>query len=89
MPDLVGKNGAQRSRRDSPYRRAYAIAGIEKLVRSVEATIADEERTLREIARREGRAFRGAERCTKQDPFAAPETKHVKQAQSDICRRHA
>jgi putative transposase len=51
---------------------------VERLVRSIEARVADQERVLREIARREGRAFRGADRCVKQDPFSAPDTKHVK-----------
>lgn len=51
---------------------------IDELVASVEASVADEERALRELARREGRAFRGADRCAKQDPFGAPETKQAK-----------
>lgn len=51
---------------------------LDVLVHSIEARIADEERELRELARREGRAFRGADRCAKQDPFGSPETKHVK-----------
>lgn len=51
---------------------------IGNLVREIDDLIEQDERMLREIARREGRAFCGAERCTKQSPFECPTTKKPK-----------